>query len=130
MAAFRNQVIDADAHVVETERVWDYLDPADEKYRPTLMTSPENPRRQIWVLDGENLGNKCPSPDEQQSAQHLKKFGREVATPVEARELSDVKLHLAHVERFVSSGSGVDKCHVPFVLFTTKSTKDTKGPDN
>ena len=38
-------VIDADAHVVETERVWDYLDASDEKYRPTLTASPENPRR-------------------------------------------------------------------------------------
>lgn len=99
MAAFRNQVIDADAHVVETERVWDYLDASDQKYRPTLMTSPEHPRRQIWMLDGENLGNKFPSPDEQQSAEHLKRFGREVATPVEARELSDVKQRLAHMDQ-------------------------------
>ena len=77
MATFRNQVIDADAHVVETERVWDYLDPADEKYRPKLMTSPENPRRQIWLLDGENLGNKFPSPDEQQSRSEERRVGKE-----------------------------------------------------
>ena len=32
----RLQVIDADAHVVETERTWDYLDPGEERYRPTL----------------------------------------------------------------------------------------------
>jgi predicted TIM-barrel fold metal-dependent hydrolase len=98
MSTFKNQVIDADAHVVETERVWDYLDAADEKFRPTLMRSPENSRRQIWMLDGENLGNKFPSPDEQQSAEHLKRFGREVATPVEARELSDVAQRLAHMD--------------------------------
>jgi predicted TIM-barrel fold metal-dependent hydrolase len=95
---FKNQVIDADAHVVESERVWDYLDGADEKYRPTLMAAPDNPRRQIWVLDGENLGNKFPSPDERQSAEHLKRFGREVATPVEARELSDIRRRLAHMD--------------------------------
>lgn len=98
MVTFRNQVIDADAHVVETEQVWDYLDGTDEKYRPTLMRSPANPQRQIWVLDGENLGNKFPSPDEQRSAEHLKRFGREVATPVEARELSDVSRRLAHMD--------------------------------
>jgi len=97
----KNQVIDADAHVVETERVWDYLEPADEKYRPTLMASPDNPQRQISLLDGENLGNKLPSPDEQQSAEHLKRFGREVATPVEARELSYVKQRLAHTDELV-----------------------------
>jgi hypothetical protein len=37
-------VIDADAHVVENERVWDYLDASEEKYRPTLVTSPEDPK--------------------------------------------------------------------------------------
>jgi hypothetical protein len=46
------KVIDVDAHVVETERVWDYLEPTEEKYRSTLVTSPENPR-QFWMLDGE-----------------------------------------------------------------------------
>ena len=98
MATFRNQVIDADAHVVETERVWDYLDASEQKYRPVLMTSAENPQRQIWVLDGENLGSKFPSPDEKQSAEHLKRFGREVGTPIEARELSDVKQRLQHMD--------------------------------
>jgi uncharacterized protein len=91
-------VIDADAHVIETERVWDYLEPSEEKYRPTLMTSPQNPARQIWVLDGENLGNKFPSPDEKQSREHLKRFGREVTTPIESRELSDVKQRLKHMD--------------------------------
>ncbi|MBM4296929.1 MAG: hypothetical protein FJ143_04240 [Deltaproteobacteria bacterium] len=98
MEIFKHQVIDADAHVVETERVWDFLDASERKYRPTLITSPENPRRQIWVLDGENLGNKFPSPDDRQSAEHLQRFGREVATPVEARELSDIRRRLAHMD--------------------------------
>ncbi len=37
------QVIDADAHVVETERTWDYLEPSEQKYRPLLYTSPDDP---------------------------------------------------------------------------------------
>ncbi|HYA30602.1 MAG TPA: amidohydrolase family protein [Acidobacteriota bacterium] len=92
------EIIDADAHVVETERVWDYLDGSEREYRPTLVPSPENPQRQIWLLDGENLGSKFPSPNEIQSAEHLKRFGREVATPVKARELSDVALRLQHMD--------------------------------
>ena len=40
---------DADAHVVENERVWDYLDAADEKYRPVLVAEPDNPERQHCV---------------------------------------------------------------------------------
>jgi len=95
----KTDVIDADAHVVETERVWDYLDASEQKYRPILMPSPDNPKRQVWILDGENIGNKFPSPDEEQSEQHLKRFGREVGTPVEARELSDVKRRLRHMDK-------------------------------
>ena len=97
-AEAKKDVIDADAHVIETERVWDYLEPSEKKYRPTLMTSPDNPERQIWVLDGENLGSKFPAPNEKQSEEHLKRFGREVGTPVEARELSDVKQRLQHMD--------------------------------
>ena len=40
--AIKHQVIDADAHVVETDRTWDYLDPADEKYRPKLEVDPND----------------------------------------------------------------------------------------
>jgi predicted TIM-barrel fold metal-dependent hydrolase len=92
------EVIDADAHVVENERVWDYLDASEKKFRPILVTSAGNPRRQAWFLDGENLGPKFPSPDEEESAAHLQKFGREVGTSVQARELSDVKRRLAHMD--------------------------------
>jgi predicted TIM-barrel fold metal-dependent hydrolase len=94
----KTAVIDADAHVVETERVWDYLEGAEKRFRPTLMPSPENPKRQFWVLDGENLGHKFPSPDEQESAAHLQRFGREVGTPVAARELSNVRQRLKHLD--------------------------------
>ena len=31
MTMYKNSVIDADAHVVETERVWDYLEGAEKK---------------------------------------------------------------------------------------------------
>jgi predicted TIM-barrel fold metal-dependent hydrolase len=91
-------VIDADAHVVETERVWDYLEGSEQRFRPTLMPSPDNPKRQIWVLDGENLGSKFPSPDDDESAAHLNRFGREVGTPVAARELSNVQQRLKHMD--------------------------------
>jgi predicted TIM-barrel fold metal-dependent hydrolase len=93
------EIIDADAHVVESERVWDYLDAGEKQFRPTLVSAPENPERQHWVLDGENLGPKFPAPNEKQSQEHVKRFGREVATPLEARELSDVAQRLRHMDQ-------------------------------
>src|SRR5258708_10652848 len=93
----KTDVIDGDAHVVEIERVWDYLDAGEKKYRPTLVAEPGNPARQHWVLDGEDLGPKFPSPNEKQSEEHVKRFGREVGTPVQARELSALTQGLKHM---------------------------------
>ena len=97
-ANVKTDVIDADAHVVENERVWDYLEAGEQKYRPTLAAEPDNPERQHWLLDGEDLGPKFPSPNEKQSQEHVKRFGREVGTPVQARELSDVTQRLRHMD--------------------------------
>jgi predicted TIM-barrel fold metal-dependent hydrolase len=120
-ALMKTDVIDADAHVVETERVWDYLEASEQKYRPTLMTSRENPKRQNWFLDGEDLGFKFPSPDEKQSEEHLKRFGREVATPVKARELSDVTQRLRHMDEL-----GID---IQVLYNSLWLTPLTKRPD-
>src|SRR5437762_2235283 len=97
-ANVKTDVIDADAHVVENERVWDYLEAGEEKFRPMLVADPDSPERQHWVLDGEDLGPKFPSPNEKQSEEHVKRFGREVGTPVQARELSDVTQRLRHMD--------------------------------
>lgn len=43
--------IDADAHVIETERTWDYMDEADSKHRPHLVSG-QNGGRQFWLIDG------------------------------------------------------------------------------
>ena len=114
-------VIDADAHVVENEQVWDYLDAAEKKYRPELMALPGEPGRQAWFLDGENIGPKFPAPDEEQATEHLKKFGRDVATPVQARELSDVQRRLKHMDEL-----GID---VQVIYNSLWITPLTKRPD-
>ena len=97
-SAVKTAVIDADAHVVETERVWDYLEPSEAKYRPHLEQSPTNPRRQYWFLDGENLGSKFPAPDDAQAEEHFARYGRVVGTPVEAREMADIGRRLQHMD--------------------------------
>ena len=47
------QVIDADAHVIETERTWDYLEPAEQQFRPLLVASPQE--RVTETLQAHNL---------------------------------------------------------------------------
>ncbi|MSQ23553.1 MAG: hypothetical protein EXR58_03230 [Chloroflexi bacterium] len=49
-------VIDADCHVVESERTWSYMEGADAKYRPVRLKAEGNPglRRgdERWLIDG------------------------------------------------------------------------------
>ena len=44
-------VVDADAHVTETEQTWDYLEGSDKKFRPILFGATET-NKEYWVLDG------------------------------------------------------------------------------
>jgi hypothetical protein len=65
MLQTQTMVIDADAHVLESERTWDYLEPADRKYRPVPVTVPADPsigrgRRDAWVIDGKIRGLRFP----------------------------------------------------------------------
>ncbi len=43
--------IDADTHVIETERTWEYMDESEAKHSP-LLVSPNNSARQFWLIDG------------------------------------------------------------------------------
>lgn len=92
-------VIDADAHVVETEHTWDYLDDSDKKFRPQLFQSSENSSAQYWFLDGKIIGFRNPTLTEQELEALSKETGRTLQTAQEARELRDVELRLQHLDK-------------------------------
>ena len=48
--------IDADAHVVESPHTWDYLTPAERKFRPMLFKPEEDNQKAHWVIDGKIRG--------------------------------------------------------------------------
>ena len=91
-------VVDADSHVIETARTWEYLEPSEQKYRPLLYSSPDNPTRQYWMMDGKICGLRFPTLSEQDLKTKSEKTGRHMETPQEARELDDVKLRLKHLD--------------------------------
>ena len=91
-------VVDSDAHVVETEATWEYLDASEKKFRPQLFGSPEDMTTQYWVLDGKVLGFRFQSLSEQQLDELSAKAGRQMQTPQEARELRDVQLRVDHLD--------------------------------
>ena len=55
--------IDADAHVIESERTWDYLEGSDKRFRPVPSSIARDGReQQFWVLDGRLIPGPS-SPD-------------------------------------------------------------------
>jgi len=90
----RPPVIDADAHVVETEHTWDYLEPGEEKYRPKLFSAADDPRRQYWVVNGKIGGFRLPTMTEKELDSQSKRTGRLVNAAQAAREMDDIALRL------------------------------------
>lgn len=85
--------IDADAHVIECERTFEFLEPEFEKYRPlvvatrsaaeTVASQAGIAQRAFWLLDNRMLP---------------KEGNIGVNTPRESREMEDVAVRLAHMD--------------------------------
>lgn len=60
------KIIDADAHVIECEQTWDFLQPGDERFRPIPIADPEG-GHSGWLVDGQfvagAVGDPSISPD-------------------------------------------------------------------
>ncbi len=93
------RTIDADAHVVETERTWDYMDPSDSRFRPVLMAPAKgDSKRQFWVIEGKvkGLGRSVATAQDMEKASEA--AGRNIATPQEAREMENIDVRLRHMD--------------------------------
>ncbi len=91
-------VIDADAHVVESERTWDYLEPAEEKFRPALVSAPNDPSLEYWLIEDKIRGFRFRSFDEEAAAALSAKAGKHMEGQRGRREMADVKLRLQHLD--------------------------------
>jgi predicted TIM-barrel fold metal-dependent hydrolase len=74
-------VIDSDAHVIESERTWDYMDASDLKYRP-ITIAPDNPREEFWLIDG----NRIPKDNTNETL------------PEASREMKAIEARLRHMD--------------------------------
>jgi predicted TIM-barrel fold metal-dependent hydrolase len=92
------QVIDADAHVVETEITWDYLEPAEEKYRPVMVPSGDDPSRGAYVVDGISAPAMRRKFTDEQIKELSRVANRDMATPEAARQMTDIGLRLKHMD--------------------------------
>ncbi|MBI2363948.1 MAG: amidohydrolase [Deltaproteobacteria bacterium] len=79
-------IIDADAHVLETERTWDYMLEAERSMRPRIVPTPNDPSSggESWLIDGTAIGK-------------ARNVGYE-DTSKESREMADIKARLKHMD--------------------------------
>ena len=99
MTAKDFQVIDADAHVVETARTWEYMSPDDVQYRPNLLFSQDVPPKRYWQVDGKIRGLQPQSLSEMDLEERSRRSGKSIVTPQAAREMDDVDLRLKDMDR-------------------------------
>ena len=96
--------IDADAHVVEGQHTWDYLEPSEQKYRPTLFDINPGTNKGGWYIDGKIRGLFFGDPNEEQFKEIEGFWGRNMATPKASREARDLEERLRHMDEL-----GVDE---------------------
>ena len=76
--------IDADAHVLETERTWDYMLESERAFRPKIVATAdvEESGGESWLIDG-----------------RLREKARNVGadTPKAAREMEDIEARIKHM---------------------------------
>jgi len=82
-------VIDADAHVVETDRTWDYMREEEMGFRPLSVasTDPDGPQRRYWLI-GDRSGGRA----------FIRNSNEGTGTSNESREMDDVEGRLKHMD--------------------------------
>src|ERR1043166_6999097 len=90
--------IDSDAHVVETEHTWDFMDASDQKYRPLIVKPRGEGGGEYWFVDGKIRGLVRVVMTARELADVSERTGRAMQTPRETREMENVAARLAHMD--------------------------------
>ncbi len=90
--------IDADAHVVESEHTWDYMDAADQKYRPIVVKPSGEGGAEYWFIDGKIRGLVRIVMTAHELGEVADRTGRVMFTPQETREMENVEARLKHMD--------------------------------
>src|SRR5258706_7392376 len=93
-------VIDADAHVVECERTWEFMDASEKQFRPMPLQTAEKAgvKQQFWVVDGKVRGLRFPAFSPEALEQRSKQAGRKIADIDASRGIGHVDMRLGHID--------------------------------
>ena len=90
--------IDSDAHVVESEHTWDFMESADRKYRPVIVRPRGESAGEYWFIDGKIRGLVRIVMTAQEMAEVSSRTGRDMRTRRETREMENVQARLDHMD--------------------------------
>jgi len=92
------RIIDADAHVLEIEKTWDYIDPARRQYRPELVSQTLNTGevKKSWAIDGKLYSAPYPGGGR---FSHLGPHSDSVELSDDAKFLLDVNARVCHMDK-------------------------------
>ncbi|HEX6512293.1 MAG TPA: amidohydrolase family protein, partial [Chloroflexota bacterium] len=92
--------IDADAHVVESDHTWDYMDASEQQFRPEIVCPParEGRKNAYWYVDGKLRGLARPVMTAAEFSHLSEQAGRVIDTPEEARQMENVEVRLKHMD--------------------------------
>lgn len=90
--------IDADAHVMEGPRTWQYCDPSERKFMPTLIDPGDGADRQFWLIDGKIRGHVRHVIKTKDFQALAEASGRDMVVPPEEQHLGDVPARIRHMD--------------------------------
>jgi predicted TIM-barrel fold metal-dependent hydrolase len=90
--------IDSDAHVVESEHTWDFMDAGDQKYRPVIVKPRGEGSGEYWFIDGKIRGLVRIVMTANELDEVAERTGRVMNTPRETREMENVAARLRHMD--------------------------------
>jgi predicted TIM-barrel fold metal-dependent hydrolase len=103
-------VVDSDAHVVETERTWDFIPASDQALRPEIVMRPNDAGEPapFWVIDGKVRGGVRqpvgkreewdPNRISEDMLRQQASSGRNMATPDASKHMENVGARLQHMD--------------------------------
>ena len=108
------QTIDADTHLVESERTWDFMDEALARHKPRLLVNadPAAPgtQREFWLIDGRSFQKRF--FDYERSG-----------TTEETREARSIEARLAHMDEL---GVDIQVLYPTLFLLTVTAKPDVE----
>lgn len=92
-------IIDADAHVVETEATWNFMDPDEAAFRPIIAVDRMSPEdsKQYWVIDGKVRGFPRSAVTGDLAAASARAH-RNMEAPEESRNMENIEVRLKHMD--------------------------------